>query len=275
MKRKPGRWKLFAVSTAALFSFTACNKQASESERLARGRELVKQMSDKLASSNTLSLSTQEYREIVARDGQKRTVQRAHDVVLRRPDRLYSKQTGDRATDTWYDGKYVTLAIHPDQVYGQIRSPETVDETLDALSKRFAIILPVGDLLYSRPETLLLSDDTKGGYVDTQKVAGIDCHHMNFTTPGVDWELWLPTQGDPLPKRIRVVDKKQRGAPVSDITFINWNLAASAPDDTFKPKVPQEYEGIAIIQRAAAISKANPDQQPDAHTRSGPKSARK
>jgi hypothetical protein len=81
MKRKPGRWKLFAVSTAALFPFTACNKQASEAERLARGRELVKQMSDKLASSNALSLSTQEYREIVAKDGQKRTVLRAHDVV--------------------------------------------------------------------------------------------------------------------------------------------------------------------------------------------------
>jgi hypothetical protein len=33
---------------------------------------------------------------------------------------------------------------------------------------------------------------------------------------------------------------------VSDITFTSWDLAASARGDTFKPEVPQEYEGIAI-----------------------------
>jgi hypothetical protein len=132
------------------------------------------------------------------------------------------------------------------------------------------------DLLYSRPETMLLSDDTKGGYVETQKVEGIDCHHLSFTTPGVDWELWLPTQGDPLPKRLKVTEKKQKGSPVIDVTFSNWNLAASAPDDTFKPKVPQDYEGIAILQRAAVMAKADPKQpQPDSRTRSAPASAAK
>ena len=260
---------------AALVSFTGCAKRMSDEERLARGRELIQQMSNKLASSNTLSFSTQEHKDIVARNGQKTTVQRAREVLLRRPDRLYTKQTGDRPVESWYDGKYVTLAMHSEKVYGQVRSPDTVDATLDALSKRFGIVMPVGDLLYSKPETLLLTHDIKGGYAGTQQVGGTDCHHLRFTMPGVDWELWLPTQGDPLPRRIKTIDKGHKGAPVTDITFSNWNLAATSTDDAFKPKVPGDYEGIAVLQRAAALPKGESGSETGTRSRSDPGSKRK
>lgn len=260
MRRGSKHWKLPALAVAALLSLAACSKQMSEAERLTRGRELVRQMSDKLASASTLSFSTEEQRDIVDRRGQKRTVQRSRETVMRRPDRLHSKQTGDRPTDTWYDGKHVTIAVHPDKVYGQVRSPATLDETLDTLAKRFGITLPIGDLLHTKPESLLLSDDTKGGFVDTQNVDGVECNHLSFIMPGIEWELWLPTQGDPLPKRLKVIEKKRKGEPAMDVIFRNWNLAATASDETFKPNVPQDYEGIAVLQRAAVIRKDAPEQ---------------
>jgi len=37
------------------------------------------------------------------------------------------------------------------------------------------------------------------------------------------------------------------------VTFNEWNLAAQTSDATFKPKLPADYEGIAILQRAAAV----------------------
>ena len=43
------------------------------------------------------------------------------------------------------------------------------------------------------------------------------------------------------------------GQPVTDVTFTEWNLTPSITDATFVPKVPAEYEGIAVVQRAAAI----------------------
>jgi hypothetical protein len=232
-------------------------------------------MSNRLAAASSLSFSTREYRDVVSRDGQKKSMERTRDIVLRRPDRFYSKQGGDRPTDTWYDGKYVTVAVHPDKVYGQVRSPDNnVDATVDALSQRYGIVLPIMDILHSRPDTLLLTDDLKGGYVETQRVEGVDCHHLSFVMPGIDWDLWIPTQGDPLPKRLKVIEKKQKGSPVADITFSNWNLAASSPDELFKPKVPEDYEGIAVLQRAGVI-KADASQQPATRTRSASESARK
>ena len=45
------------------------------------------------------------------------------------------------------------------------------------------------------------------------------------------------------------------GQPVIDVTFTDWNLAPSVTDATFVPKVPADYEGIAVVQRAAAVKR--------------------
>src|SRR4029079_5122731 len=86
-----------------------------------------------------------------------------------------------------------------------------------------------------------------------EDVGGTSCYHLAFKDIGADFELWLPTQGDPLPKRFKVVQKKRTGQPVIDVTFKEWNLAPQTSDATFKPKLPADYEGIAMVQRAAAI----------------------
>jgi hypothetical protein len=45
---------------------------------------------------------------------------------------------------------------------------------------------------------------------------------------------------------------------VIDLTFTKWDLASNAGDGTFLPKVPADYEGIAVLQRAAAVKHAAP-----------------
>ena len=142
--------------------------------------------------------------------------------------------------------------------------PETIDRTLDALAERYDMALPMGDLFYGSAEKALLSDTTTGGYVGTENVGDTPCVHLAFQDVGVDWELWLPAQGEPLPKRFKVVQKRRTGQPVVDVTFTAWNLAPQITDATFVPKVPADYEGIAVLQRAAAVKNAAP-RQPRRH----------
>jgi hypothetical protein len=40
---------------------------------------------------------------------------------------------------------------------------------------------------------------------------------------------------------------------VIDLTFNTWDLAPQITDATFVPKVPADYEGLAVVQRAAAV----------------------
>ena len=39
------------------------------------------------------------------------------------------------------------------------------------------------------------------------------------------------------------------------VTFTTWDFSPTIDDNTFVPRVPADYEGIAVLQRAAAVKK--------------------
>ena len=257
-----------ALAALAAISLVACGPRepTSDAERLTRGRELVEQMSARLASAKTVTATTTEVRDIVRVSGSKESVSQTGVYTVRRPDRFYAKMTGGRGLETWYNGKTLTIAAHPDKVFAQAPMPETIDRTLDAIAERYDMALPMGDLFYSSAAKALLSDTATGGYVGQENVGTTPAVHLAFKDVGVDWDVWLPVQGDPLPLRLKVVQKSRKGQPVIDLTFTSWDLAPQITDATFVPKVPAEYEGIALVQRAAAVkgTAATPPAEPAA-----------
>jgi hypothetical protein len=256
--RKLSQSALAGLAALSLIVCGACGTRepTTDAERLARGRELVEQMSARLGAAKAVSVTTTEVRDVVRVSGAKESVSQTAVYTVRRPDRFYNKMTGGRGLETWYNGKTLTIAAHPHKVFAQAPMPETIDRTLDALAERYDMALPMGDLFYSSAAKALLSDTTTGGYVGTENVGSTPAVHLAFKDVGVDWELWLPVQGDPLPLRLKVVQKSRKGQPTIDLAFTSWDLAPQVTDATFVPKVPAEYEGIAIVQRAAAVKRA-------------------
>lgn len=253
-----------ALASVAAIGLVACGRSepATDAERLARGRELVQQMSERLAAATQVSATTTEVRDVVRLSGAKEPVSTTGVYTVRRPDRFHAKMTGGRGLEMWYDGARVTIAVQQDKVFAQAPMPENIDRTLDALAERYDLPLPMGDLFYSSAQKALLSDTTTGGYVGIENVGDTPCYHLAFQDVGADWEIWLPVEGEPLPKRFKVLQKRRTGKPVADLTFTTWNLAAQSNDATFVPQVPQDYEGIAILQRAAAIKHTAPSEAP-------------
>ena len=247
-----------ALAGLAMTSLVACGPRepTTDAERLTRGRELVQQMSARLAAATAISVTTTEVRDAVRVSGKKEQLSLTGVYTVQRPNRFHARMTGGRGLESWYNGKVLTIASHPHKVFAQAPMPDTIDRTLDALAERYDMALPMGDLFYSSAERALLSDTTKGGYAGRESVGGTPCVHLAFQDVGVDWELWLPTQGDPLPKRFKVAQKSRTGRPVIDVTFTRWDLAAPMSAETFVPKVPADYEGIAVLQRAAAVKKS-------------------
>jgi hypothetical protein len=252
---------LAAVTTIGLATIgtVACGHRepATDADRLARGRELVQQMSTRLAAAKELSVATTEVRDVVRRSGAKERVSLTGLYTMRRPDRFHSKVSGGKGLESWYDGKMVTVAVAQDKVFAQAPMPETIDRTLDALAERYDMALPLGDLFYSSAEKALLSDTTTGGYAGPENVGDTPCHHLAFRDAGVEWDIWLPVQGEPLPARLKVVNRHRSGEPVTDVTFTRWNLAPQLSAAMFTPSVPADYEGIAILQRTAAVKAAS------------------
>jgi hypothetical protein len=238
-----------------MLGLTACGPRepATDAERLARGRELVQQMSKRLSEATEIRVTTTEARDVVRASGTKETMPGNGEYVVRRPDRFHTKTTSGRNLESWYNGKVLTIADHQEKVFAQAPMPENINRTLDALAERYDMALPMGDLFYGPAEKALLSDTSTGGYAGREDVGGAPCYHLAFQDVGVAFDLWIPVSGEPLPKRFRVQQTARKGQPVVDVTFTDWNLMSTASEATFLPKLPEDYEGIAILQRAAAV----------------------
>jgi hypothetical protein len=226
---------------------------ATDAERLARGREIVERLSGTLAAAQAFSVKTDETRQLNRPGGEPQQLRLTREITVRRPDRLYVRTTGDHNNEVYYDGVGLTLVMHGEKVFGQARMPETLDRTLDAISERYGVPIPVADFLYSSPAKALLSDSTKGGWVGRERVGTVEQDHLAFTDTGVKWEVWVPAEGHPLPSRGVMEFPDGKRLRKLDVTFQEWNLAPSITGNRFNPVVPKDYEGIAIVQRASVL----------------------
>jgi hypothetical protein len=201
MRRRTGRGLVarYGLVLMTAVTLTACGSKepSTDADRLARGRELVQQMSARLAAVQSLSVTTTETRDRVRSSGRREAISVAGTYTMRRPDRFYTQMTGGPGLESWYNGKTVTIASHPEKVFAQAPMPDTIDRTLDALAERYDMALPLSDLFYSSPAKALLSDTTTGGYAGREQVGGTSCVHLSFKDVGVDWELWLTGRASP------------------------------------------------------------------------------
>ena len=60
-------------------------------------------------------------------------------------------------------------------------------------------------------------------------MGALECDHVFFTHPRVDWHLLVAVRGDPTPCRITILTKSPAGVLTSDVHFSNWNLSATVP----------------------------------------------
>jgi len=287
MKASNSRNKLIAVAGIAVaMMVSACHEGASpsasekgapatEADKRAQGAAILKQMSEKLQSAQALTFSTSESNERVRQNNEKIKINLERQIKVRRPDKMWFKATGDRDLECNYNGKVVTLISHKDKVFGEFPAPPTIDEAADMITTKYDIPLPVADLLTFDPQEALLDDQTTGGWIKRETIEGVDCNLLTYQHPRVDFSIWIPVSGDPLPRKLEINYKARRGNPSSTIVFKDWNLAPQLTNETFARKVPADYEGIPVIQRASAVLGIEPQgQEAPAATKEAPAKAK-
>ncbi len=235
------------VAGAMLAIASACAREpTTPEERRQRGEQIVRAMSDRLAKAAAFTVTTSDTRDVV-RNGRKTKQMSTRQFTVRRPDRMAVAIAGDGVNvKGWYDGQHLTFVSDAEKIWTRVRAAANIDDTLDRLAERFDMPMPMADFAYSSPYDALIGPESTGGYVGREPVDGLECVHVAFQHPGVDWDLWVPERGDPLPKRFRMVSKKSSGQPVTEVVFRDWNLAAQANDASFTPEVPSGYERILM-----------------------------
>jgi hypothetical protein len=177
------------------------------------------------------------------------------NVVVRRPDRLAVKATGDDGkTELLYNGKTATVFNVDRKKYAQVAAPGKLPAMLDELADRLHVDFPLADLVTDEPGKSFLTGVTSGKEVNTVTIDGIPCRHLFFTQAGgIELELWVQTSQPAVPRRLIVTYRALPGQPNFVAEFSNWNFSTHPSDAEFDFQPPAGATKVELASAAEQV----------------------
>ncbi len=79
-------------------------------------------------------------------------------------------------------------------------------------------------------------------------IEGVECEHLAFRNPDVDWQLWVEVGDRPVPRQYVITSKTLTGAPEYTLRIRNWNTgqAIAAKDFEFVPPAGAQLAASAV-----------------------------
>lgn len=215
--------------------------------------DLLKRMSATLAGAKSFSYRSHSMAEEPAATGQFLTFFAHAEVAVERPNRLHANVGGDIPNfHVYYDGSKVSAFDPQKNLYAVASAPGTIDELLPFLTEKAGIQFPAADFLYSDPYAMMTKDVISAMVVGPSKVDGIPCEHLAFMGPGVNWEIWIDSGKQALPRRLALTYKEATNFPRFLVEFSDWNLNPKLAANAFAFKKPANAKQIEFAPLAGA-----------------------
>ena len=200
---------------------------------------LLKPVADKLSAAKAFKFKVESMVEVPSPPGQMINYFSSYEVAVERPNKLVSKKRGDGpAFDLYYDGKKFSGVDEKLGLYAQMEAPATLDELIPLVRERTGLYFPCADVLYSDVYGALTKDLTHAYWVEKSTVDGVVCDHLAFAGPGIEWQVWIGPEKDPLPRRLAVTYLSMERQPRFLVTFSDWSLKSSLSAKQFEFKKP-------------------------------------
>ncbi|WNV03918.1 DUF2092 domain-containing protein [Candidatus Methylospira mobilis] len=210
-----------------------------------RALALLKRMSDTLVAAGSYGYHTRSSVEIPASTGQFLTFFAQADLVLERPNKLRVRISGDGpAYQITYDGSKVWAFDPAKNLYAVLDAPGSIEDTLSLLITKAGIHFPASNFMASDPYAVMTRDLSSAFVVGASNVNGALCDHLAFIGPGVDWEVWIESGKEALPKRLAITYKDAADSPRYMVEFFDWNLKRKPASTDFAFKAPKDARQI-------------------------------
>jgi hypothetical protein len=242
-------------ATGMAFALAMLTPQAEADETQAR--EILKAMTDYLEGQPGFSFDVDSSVQIVTTAGQKLTIASSGSVAMQRPNQIRVLRRGGFATiEMMFDGQTLSVLNREANVFGQTDLPGSLDQLVDTLRNKYQRPLPAADLLGSDVAEVLLADVTEVTDLGSGVIRGMECDHLAFRTPEIDWQIWV-AQGDvPHPCRFVITTKTIEGWPEYILEFSSWG--SGGVEATFDFEAPAgatkaEIKDVPDIDEVAGI----------------------
>lgn len=244
-------WGRAAAVAALLFASGGAFAQEVRRDVDPRAAEFVKAMTEALAKATAFTFHAEILYDEPVVSGEKLQFAAAMDVAGQRPDHLAVDYVGDLGRKRlWYDGQTLTLLDGVDDVVATAAVAPPLAKALDAMDRRHAFSLPLGELVREDAYAALMADAEGGFVVGPGDVGGVDCVHLAFRRPGVDWQIWIETGERPLPRKLVLNYPDLAGAPQYMAVLSDWKFPKSIPAKRFVPDLPDGVDAVefAVVE---------------------------
>lgn len=214
---------------------TAKQQDARAKQQDPSAKQIVKAMSDYMASQKALSGEFDVALDVTTPQLERITFNSSGTLLLARPGKIRATRKGGYADmELVSDGKTATVIDLANGAYSQAKFPGTIDALLDMIRTTYGIDMPAGDLLMTNSYDRLMEGVVEAKHVGIGVVDGYECEHLAFRDSDTDWQLWVRTGNRPLPCKYLISSKRVVGYPTYTIQFRNWSTGRVPGDDAFR-----------------------------------------
>ncbi len=215
----------------------------------------LRQMSDFLKAQPRFSFHIDASFEALER-GQKLQLSASTQVAVQRPDRLQVTVEGDTLQrQFWYDGASITLLDIDNNNYATAAIAGDLDTVLNHIQERYGLDLPAADFVMNDPYQVLTEKVISGFYVGLHKVQGVPCHHLAFSQPDIDWQIWIEEGDKPVPRKLVITYKQIKQVPQYTGLYSQWNFMPEFSANQFSFTPPEKAEKIDFLPKPPATAK--------------------
>jgi len=202
-----------------------------------------------LVDAKRLSVTIASTWDVTQSTGEKIEFGETRVVTIRRPDRArveVSRRDGSRR-GFLFDGTQLAVFDLDQKVYATAPRPGTLDAALEYFTQELDMRMPLHELIASNlPKTLAPFLPT-ARWVGAETIGGVATDHVFFRADGPDVQLWIASQGDPLPRRVVITYRQDEGQPQFRADFSEWNLSPDVPDERFAFAAAEGAEKIPFV----------------------------
>ena len=165
-------------------------------------------------------------------------------VKVNRPNQLRIDVKGEiRNRSNYLNNGTYTIYDHDKNMYVHIKTPKSIEKTLDMLFDTLKVKAPLAQLIYTNMGDRVKFDRSKDfGIVD---LAGEACHYIAFADKTKEVHVWVTTGDTPLVKHYRIIDKTSKNNAYKSTT-IYWKKASSVTPSDFVFTVPKNAQEVFI-----------------------------
>jgi len=213
--------------------------------------EVAKRMAEALAAAEALRVTMDVAWDAVQDDGQTVEFGATRRVAIRRPDRARMEVVDRDGTHRRfvYDGRQVGLADDTHGLHATAPFSGELDAMLAFVREELGLPTPLAELLSLDLYDKLAAADSSA-WAGTQVVDGVACDQVAFRGPGSGVQLWVPSEGEPLPRRIVITYEDEPGQPQFRASLRDWERPPVLEDGLFE---------FAAIEGSERISFRRPD----------------